>query len=444
MQQDATAERRVEVDRGLGTGRDGTVELHLQVFDLADDAVVEQLEGTSEHRMEHVVETLREDEPACFGLIDHRAGLTGVHGDRLLRQDVQPSLECLRRPLEPQRGRQRHVDGVEIVAFEQRRIGIGHRTDAVASANTFARSGSRAATATTSTSSASRGRSTRGSDAGRTKHPEAKTSSYGGAHRDIPFHGKRVRGERLVQNQASRSGDRSPLVAPLDTVEAHGRRTAPSHAARNRQALLSAARKVMSEQGLDAPLDEIARRAGVGNATLYRRFPTRTELIVAVCEERMAEHVRAVEEALAEPDSWEAFPHYITAAGTLRRATERSPIWSRWTCRVHRKSNGFVSAAVRGIETLIKRAKSAGTLRADCTAEDVLILLQSNAGLVERSKGVAASASQRLVHLLLDGLPPRTRLRTVPFRRHHAAVRAAVRERSRDFGLEAGSAPRPS
>src|SRR5947207_15991471 len=88
-------------------------------------------------------------------------------------------------------------------------------------------------------------------------------------------------------------------------------------AERNRQALLAAARAVMSEQGLDAPLDEIARRAGVGNATLYRRFPTRTDLIVAVCAERMAEHVRAVEAGLAEPDSWEALRRYISAAAAL-------------------------------------------------------------------------------------------------------------------------------
>src|SRR6266508_3955540 len=89
-------------------------------------------------------------------------------------------------------------------------------------------------------------------------------------------------------------------------------------AARNRQALLSAAREIMSEQGLDAPLDEIARRAGVGNATLYRRFPTRIDLIVAVFAERMAEHARAVEEALADPDSWQGLRRYITAAAALQ------------------------------------------------------------------------------------------------------------------------------
>ena len=108
--------------------------------------------------------------------------------------------------------------------------------------------------------------------------------------------------------------------------------------------------------------------------------------------------------ALAEPDSWEALRHYITAAAALQ-ARDRAiadlvtldvssaPEIER--LRVH---------AVRGVETLIERAKAAGTLRADCTAEDVLILLQSNAGLIERSKGAAASASQRLMHLLLDGL----------------------------------------
>ena len=128
-------------------------------------------------------------------------------------------------------------------------------------------------------------------------------------------------------------------------------------AARNRQALLSAAQEVMSEQGLDAPLDEIARRAGVGNATLYRRFPTRTELIVAVCAERMAEHVDAVEEALAEPDSWEALRHYITAAGALQ-ARDRA-IADLVTLDVSSapEIEQLRVRAVRGVETLIKRAK---------------------------------------------------------------------------------------
>jgi len=90
---------------------------------------------------------------------------------------------------------------------------------------------------------------------------------------------------------------------------------------------------------------------------------------------------------------------------------------------------------VRGIQTLIERAKAAGTLRADCRAEDVLILLQSNAGLIERSKQVAESASQRLVHLLLDGLRADAATNG-PLAPSPRRMRAAMRERSRDFGFE--------
>ena len=209
-------------------------------------------------------------------------------------------------------------------------------------------------------------------------------------------------------------------------------------AARNRQALVSAARTVMSEQGLDAPLDEIARRAGVGNATLYRRFPTRTDLIVAVCAERMAEHVRAVEAALAEPDSWIALRHYITAAAALQ-ARDRA-IADLVTLEVSSapEIERLRVRAVRGVEILIERAQAAGTLRADCTAEDVLIVLQSNAGLIERSNRAAPAASRRLIHLLLDGL--RADAATDgPLPPSKRRMRAAVRERSRDFGF--GDAP---
>ena len=62
---------------------------------------------------------------------------------------------------------------------------------------------------------------------------------------------------------------------------------------------------------LDAALDEIARRAGIGNATLYRRFPTRAALIAAVFAEQMADHLAAVQAALANADPWDGFRSYI-------------------------------------------------------------------------------------------------------------------------------------
>ena len=91
-----------------------------------------------------------------------------------------------------------------------------------------------------------------------------------------------------------------------------------SDAARNRTALVAAAREVMAERGLEAPLDEIARRAGIGNATLYRRFPRRVDLIAAVFADRMADHARAVQAALDADDPWEGLCGYVEAAAELQ------------------------------------------------------------------------------------------------------------------------------
>src|SRR4051812_20146103 len=93
-------------------------------------------------------------------------------------------------------------------------------------------------------------------------------------------------------------------------------------AARNRTAIVEAARAVFAEQGLEAPLDEIAKRAGTGNATLYRRFPTRGDLIAAVFADRMTEHLDAVTTARADPDPWHGFTSYIHAV-TAMQARDR-------------------------------------------------------------------------------------------------------------------------
>src|SRR3954468_9021673 len=94
--------------------------------------------------------------------------------------------------------------------------------------------------------------------------------------------------------------------------------TLRADAARNREAIVQAAREVFAEQGLDAPLDDIARRAGTGNATLYRRFPTRCDLVAAVFADRMVEHLEAVEAALADQDAWRGFASYVQTVGAMQ------------------------------------------------------------------------------------------------------------------------------
>ena len=96
-----------------------------------------------------------------------------------------------------------------------------------------------------------------------------------------------------------------------DGPPAAGGRALRADAERNRERVLDAAREVFAEHGLDASTNEIARRAGVGVATLFRRFPTRDDLIAAVFADKMTAYADAIDDALADPDPWHGFCGYI-------------------------------------------------------------------------------------------------------------------------------------
>jgi AcrR family transcriptional regulator len=175
-------------------------------------------------------------------------------------------------------------------------------------------------------------------------------------------------------------------------------------AARNRVALVSAARTVFGERGLDAPLDEIARRAGVGNATLYRRFPNRWELVAAVFAETLQDVVECADRAYADPDPWRGFVTYV-----------------RFLCEQQAADRGLADLlvtampdvpelevlrqrATHGFARVVDRAQAGGVLRVDFSAGDLSLLLMANAGLAHRSGTDAPAASTRLLTFLLDGL----------------------------------------
>lgn len=169
---------------------------------------------------------------------------------------------------------------------------------------------------------------------------------------------------------------------------------------RNRAALVTAAFAVMGRRGLDAPLDEIATEAGVGNATLYRHFPTRRDLVQAVFADQMARYAAAVERASAEPDPWLAVRGYLAEICALQaqnRALADLVVSAEYTDETR-------PAAVGHLRDLLERARAAGRLRADVAVEDVALLLMANAGVVRHTAEHAPAASARLVTLLLDGL----------------------------------------
>ncbi len=180
--------------------------------------------------------------------------------------------------------------------------------------------------------------------------------------------------------------------------------TLRADAARNRAAIVEAARAAFAEQGLAAPLDEIAKRAGTGNATLYRRFPTRAELIAAVFAGRMTEHVQAVEAGLADQDPWRGFASYFSTVAAMQARDRGIADLVTMDVSSAAEIEQLRARAYGGLVQLVERARAAGALRTDFTDQDVVLLLMANAGLVERAHGIAAEASARLIHVLLDGL----------------------------------------
>ncbi|WP_250031651.1 TetR/AcrR family transcriptional regulator [Paractinoplanes maris] len=174
-------------------------------------------------------------------------------------------------------------------------------------------------------------------------------------------------------------------------------------AQRNRVALLAAAREVFGEHGLDASLDEIARRAGVGNATLYRRFPTRRDLIAEVFAGQMTGYVELAETALAEPDPWAAFVTYLTRLFEVQ-ATDRglSELLVTSGFEEDERLAGLLASAQRSASQVIRRAQAAGRLRADFTRQDISLLMRANAGVLRSSAD--PSAWRRQLTLVLDGL----------------------------------------
>ena len=161
---------------------------------------------------------------------------------------------------------------------------------------------------------------------------------------------------------------------------------------------------VFAERGLDAPLDEIARRAGVGNATLYRRFPARRDLIAAVFLDTLRQIVDAGERALAEPDPWTAFAGHLVFLGEFQAGNRA--LADLLTASIDGKGE---LAELRGVafdnlNQLIDNAQDAGVLRADFGHADVVLILMAGAGLIQRTADAAPTAWRRHLSYVLDGL----------------------------------------
>ncbi|WP_433295797.1 TetR/AcrR family transcriptional regulator [Actinoplanes sp. CA-030573] len=174
------------------------------------------------------------------------------------------------------------------------------------------------------------------------------------------------------------------------------RRPQRADAARNFDALIAAAREAFAENGTDASLEDIARRAGVGIGTLYRNFPARQDLFEAVYVEEINK-LNGVAEAVASLPPWQALTtwlrQFVEYAATKRAIIEamnrESPMFA--ACRKSMYAAG---------EPLLTRAQAAGEVRPDATFDDVIRLVS---GLTSAAF-IDAAQRDRVLNLALDGL----------------------------------------
>jgi AcrR family transcriptional regulator len=173
-------------------------------------------------------------------------------------------------------------------------------------------------------------------------------------------------------------------------------------ARRNYDKLVTSAREVFAEQGSDATLEEISRRAGVGIGTLYRHFPARENLIEAAYVDGVEEICAAVAKHDGE-DPWEALKAWLLElvgfAATKRVLADEMFAYLDRGAPVFKSCSGAIYDAA---EPLLKRAQEAGEVRDDVDISDVTKMVSGIAGL----RTVERPDVERLVGIALDGLRP--------------------------------------
>ncbi|MFF3257204.1 TetR/AcrR family transcriptional regulator [Actinacidiphila glaucinigra] len=186
-----------------------------------------------------------------------------------------------------------------------------------------------------------------------------------------------------------------------------------SDAKDNRDRILDTARALFSADGLEVPMREIARRAGVGPATLYRRFPTKQTLVAEAFADQLHACRAIVDEGCADPDPWRG----------LCLVVEK-------ICELHARDRGFTEAflsafpgvpdvagreyTLKAVAGLARRAKDAGRLRSDFVLDDLILVLMANKGIHTRSTDTQVMASRRFAGLAIQALEARPHQAPLP------------------------------
>jgi AcrR family transcriptional regulator len=177
-------------------------------------------------------------------------------------------------------------------------------------------------------------------------------------------------------------------------------------AQRNLVRVLEAAREVFAEQGIDAPVAEIAERAGVGVGTIFRRFPTKEDLLVAVVRQRTSQLIEAADTALAEQNAGAALRRFMETAAAVQ-ISDRCWCDATGTDLFGREGiRELVDVLVSKLAALLARAQASGDVRADVRALDLPVLLTGVAKSGLLLEDAAPGAWKRYLGIVFDGLRP--------------------------------------
>jgi AcrR family transcriptional regulator len=173
-------------------------------------------------------------------------------------------------------------------------------------------------------------------------------------------------------------------------------------AQRNRENLLRAARDAFAVSGLGVPVDEIAARAGVGPGTVYRHFPTKQALFEAVVNARLADLVADARGRAVSSDPGAAF------FGFLQKIADQAAV-KRDLPDAISVTGSLRSELIGALDVLLQRAQRAGTVRADITATEIVVLLKSMFNAMRESPAgeLDRAMPDRVLAVICDGLRPR-------------------------------------
>jgi AcrR family transcriptional regulator len=172
-------------------------------------------------------------------------------------------------------------------------------------------------------------------------------------------------------------------------------------AAENRELLLDAAARVFAVQGLGAGVEEIARAAGVGVGTLYRRFPTKDALIAELVRD-VLERMSALATAATELPDGRGLEHFLETSSAYQ-AEHRGCLPRLWNTA---PDNEALVQVRQTIASLLADAKRHGRVREELTSTDLTMVMWSIRGVIETTRGVAPDAWRRHLALLVAGLRP--------------------------------------